>query len=252
MKKLAFFLLLIINGISFAQTTPVKDTRPNMLIITCHPDDWELSMAGTAYLLKDRYHIHIIILSDGELGNTWNTTGKPDPVLGAKRVDDANKTAEKIGATNYFFKMKDSGVYADEEAVNKTITLMKSLDPSIIFIHWPIDKPDHVAASAIAMMALARTGLMYSREVYFFEVEELNHFTPEIFIDISGLWSVKRDLVHFHERYNDDRFEKMAEENAIKNGLLNHCKYAEGFIPLFPLSNLRSDRHTVCTLLDLK
>jgi LmbE family N-acetylglucosaminyl deacetylase len=248
MKKLILVCCLFVSLSAWCQE---RSSLRNILIITCHPDDWEIGMGGTAYLLKDKYQIHVIIASDGELGNTWNTTGLPDPEIGALRVTHSGKSAEKIHAINHFFKMPDGKVYAGEDAVNKTAAILKETDPEIIFIHWPVDKPDHAAASAMAMMALSKTGMFYNREVYFFEVDKLNHFTPEVFVDITPVWEIKREIVGFHERYNDDRFRKMAEESDIYNGRTNHCKYAEGFIPLTPFSNLKFTNKTRSSLMDL-
>ncbi len=228
-----------------------SDTLKNMLIITCHPDDWEIGMGGTAYLLKDKYHIHIIITSDGELGNTWNTTGKPDPELAAHRVEDSMKSEKIINATSHFFKLRDGDVYADEDAVDRTIKLLKDINPSIIFLHWPIDKADHAAASAMAIMALAKAGMINNREVYFFEVGKLNHFTPDIYVDISSVWDNKMEVVQFHERYNDDRFQKMTEESGIYHGRSNHCKYAEGFKTFYPITNVRWNKRIEISLLNL-
>ena len=251
MKRIYPFLLVIITYSGYAYCNQENDTLRNILIITCHPDDWELSMAGTAYLLKDKFQIHVIILSDGELGNTWNTTGKPDPDIAKLRVEHSNKSAEKIHAINHFFKMKDGGVHADENAVNSTAKLLEDIDPEIVFLHWPIDKPDHVAASAMALMALSRTGMKWDREIYFFEVGLLDHFTPEIYVDITSIWDIKKELVHIHERFGDDRFKEMAERSAVHHGRTNACQYAEGFIPLFPLSNIKFWDKIDCTLLDL-
>ena len=63
MKRVIF--ILFINYAGYAINNTAGDTIRNILIITAHPDDWEISMAGTAYLLKDKYHIHVIIDSDG-------------------------------------------------------------------------------------------------------------------------------------------------------------------------------------------
>jgi len=251
MKNLFLLLIIIASSSLYAQDSQRSDSTGNILIITCHPDDWELGMAGTAYLLRDKFRIHVIIASDGELGNTWNTTGKPDPEIGALRVGHSGKSAEKIHAINHFFKMADGSVYADKDAVNITVELLKEIDPAIIFLHWPIDKPDHAAASAMAMMALAKTGMMYSREIYFFEVGKLDYFTPEIYVDITPVWDIKKELVQIHERFNDDRFQKMAEESAVYHGLSNHCKYAEGFIPFFPFSNVKFNNKIGCSLMGL-
>jgi LmbE family N-acetylglucosaminyl deacetylase len=252
-KTVGILLGVLLTGqfLAMAQDSPKSDIRRNLLIMTCHPDDWELGMAGTAYLLKDKYQIHVAIASDGELGNTWNTTGKPDPEMGALRAKHAAKSAEKIQAINHFLKMRDGGVYADENAVNRMVGLLKEIDPAIIFLHWPIDKPDHAAASAMSMMALAKTGMMYNKEIYFFAVGELEHFTPEIYVDITPIWNIKMELVRIHERFNDDRFQKMAEESAVCHGLSNHCKFAEGFIPLSAFSNVKFKNRIGCSLLGL-
>lgn len=230
-----------------AQGNPESDTLRNILIITCHPDDWELSMAGTAYLLKDKYQIHVIIASNGERGNSK----EPDNEIAALRVGHAEKSAKMINAQNHFLGIMDGEVFADEEAVDKVVQLLEDLDPAIIFLHWPIDKPDHVAASAMGLMALSKTKMMYNREVYFFEVGHVNHFDPEVYVDISPIWEIKMELVDIHERWNDDRYKKMAEKSAIYHGRTNRCKYAEGFKPLFPLSNVRFKNRINCSLMDL-
>jgi len=126
MKRLVLFLFMLASLSSFAQNNTESDTLKNMLIITCHPDDWELSMAGTAYLLKDKFNIHVIIASDGERGNSK----EPDPKIAALRVEHSTKSAERINAQNHFFKMMDGEVFADEEAVAKTVKLLEELDPA--------------------------------------------------------------------------------------------------------------------------
>jgi len=219
-----------------------------MLIITCHPDDWEIGMGGTAYLMKDRFQIHVIIASDGELGNTWNTTGLPDSELAETRQGHSKATAEKIGAINYFLHLPDGGVHADEQAVNQVVELLEEIDPQIIFLHWPLDKPDHAAAGTMALMALSRTGMHYSREAYFFEVGHCDHFAPEVYVDISDVGEVKRNLVHIHERFGDDRLVQMAEKNARHQGYANRCTYAEGFMSLIPFSHPGSTQEHGCAL----
>jgi len=251
MKKIFFICILFISYQGFALNCPGNDSLRNILIIACHPDDWEIGMAGTAYLLKDKFNIHIIVASDGERGNTWNTTWEPEPEVAALRAGHANKSAEKINATNHFFKLPDGEIYADEEAVNKTVKLLEEIDPALVFLHWPIDKPDHAAASAMAMMALTKTRMIFDREIYFFEVGLINHFTPEIYVDITSVWNIKEELVHIHERFDDGRFVRLAEQSASHHGRTNRCRYAEGFIPFFPFSNIRYRNRIGCSLIDL-
>jgi hypothetical protein len=100
-------------------------------------------------------------------------------------------------------------------------------------------------------MALSKAGMERDREVYFFEVGHLNHFTPEIYVDITSVWDIKMDLVHIHERFGDDRFKEMANKSALHHGRNNSCIYAEGFKPLFPLSNSKFRNGIGCSLLGL-
>ena len=247
MKSLFLFLVVFLIYPLQAQDSTKNDSLRNMLIITCHPDDWELSMAGTAYLLKDKYNIHVIIASDGARGNSK----EPDPEIAALRVEHAEKSAKMINAQNHFFRMIDGEIYANEEAVKRTVELLEELDPALIFLHWPIDKPDHAAASAMAMMALSKTGMMYNREIYFFEVGLLNHFASDVYVDITSVWDKKKELVAIHERFNDDRYVRMTERSAVHHGQTNKCNYAEAFVPYFPLSNTRYKNRIGCSLLDL-
>jgi hypothetical protein len=83
------------------------------------------------------------------------------------------------------------------------------------------------------------------------EVGKLDYFTPSVYVDITPVWETKQDLVKIHEHFEDDRFRKMAEESALHHGLSNHCRYAEGFIPLFPFSNVRFKSRIGCSLMGL-
>jgi len=132
MKNAFLFLFILLICPVQAQDSLERDSLRNMLIITCHPDDWELSMAGTAYMLKDKYNIHVIIASDGERGNSK----EPDPEIAALRVGHSMHSAEKIHAQNHFFKMMDGEIYADEDAVSKTVKLLEDLDPELILNHF--------------------------------------------------------------------------------------------------------------------
>ena len=251
MKKILFILILFVPCALYARNYQEGDTIRNILIITAHPDDWELSMGGTAYLLKDRYHIHVIVASDGELGRTWKTTREPEPEMAVMRIGHSEKTAAMIHATNHFFHLPDGNMQAEMDAVERTISLLNELDPAIIFLHWPIDKSDHVAISAMALMALSRTGMMYDREVYFFEVGNLPHFMPEIYVDITSVWNVKKEMAQIHERNNDGTIFKIAEDRSLYHGETNHCGYAEGFIPYFPFTSSRNNKKTGCSLFGL-
>lgn len=244
------FLLVLMICPGYAQDRTEGDTLRNILIITAHPDDMEIGMGGTAYLLKDKYHIHIAIASRGERG----LSREPDPNTAALRTKHAELSAEILKAKVHFLGKIDGEIYADKDAVDKVVKLLKEIDPAIVFLLWPIDKPDHTAASSMALMALSKTGMMHDREIYFFEVgrgSTTNQFDPDVYVDITPVCQEKAKLVNIHELHNDGSLGKMAETCAENHGQMNRCRYAEAFKPLYPFSNNRWNKRIRCTLMDL-
>lgn len=69
MKRLVFILILFINFTGYAANDPENDTVRNILFITGHPDDWEIGMAGTAFLLKDSSRFSHCPMSDSGTGS---------------------------------------------------------------------------------------------------------------------------------------------------------------------------------------
>lgn len=244
------FVFVLMMRPGYAQDKAQGDKLRNILIITAHPDDVEIGMGGTAYLLKDKYQIHIAIASRGERG----LGSGPDANTAALRTKHAEHSAEILKAKVHFLEKMDGEIYADKDAVEKSVTLLKELDPAIVFLHWPIDKPDHTAASSMALMALSKTGMMHDREIYLFEVgraSTTNGFDAAVYVDITAVWQQKTDLVAIHELHNDGTLGKMAETSAQEHGRMNRCQYAEAFKPLYPFSNNRWNKRIRCTLMDL-
>lgn len=244
------FLVVLMVCPAYAQDKPQGNKLRNILIVTAHPDDVEIGMGGTAYLLKDKYHIHIAIASRGERG----LSSEPDPNTAALRTKHAEQTAEILNAKVHFLGQIDGEIYADKEAVDKVAGLLRELDPAIVFLLWPIDKPDHAAASSMTLMALSRTGMMHDREIYFFEVGRggtTNQFDPDVYVDITEVWQEKVELVRIHELREGGRLVKMAETCDKSHGRINRCEYAEVFKSLYPFTNNRWNKRIRCTLMDL-
>jgi LmbE family N-acetylglucosaminyl deacetylase len=79
-------------------------------------------------------------------------------------------------------------------------------------------------------------------------------FTPQIFVNTTSVWDIKQKLIRCHKCQNpDDVLVKEAYETDKAYGALNRTKYAEGFIPEYPLSGGRWDTNKKirCSLLDL-
>jgi N-acetylglucosamine malate deacetylase 1 len=250
MKKI--WLLLFLFCTSFAWSQEVKhDTLRNIVIITAHPDDWEMAMGGTAYLLKDKYHIHVVLVSKGERG----LSAEPSETTANLRVSQSVEGCKRINGQLHFLGKMDGEIYADKPGVDSLVSLLKKLNPVMIFTHWPLDKPDHSAVAEMVIKALYNTSLVYDHEVYFFGVQQpsLQHFDPEIYVNITSVVETKKELIRLHSLHPDDEDRLVNATIDLDRwyGLAARCDYAEAFRTFYPPISNRWDKKVRFTLLDL-
>jgi bacillithiol biosynthesis deacetylase BshB1 len=125
----------------------------DILAIGAHPDDVELSCAGT--LMK---HIHlgktvgILDLTEGELGSRGTVE---------LRRNEAAEAARIIGAlVRDNLKMADGFFRNDSEHQLKIIQKIRAYQPDIILCNAPADRhPDHGRASTLVSEACFYSGL---------------------------------------------------------------------------------------------
>ena len=77
------------------KTNVEEDSKPNVIIVTAHPDDRECAMGGTAYLMKDKYNIHIAIASKGERGLSEEPSEKTTEI----RAKEAQCASDMVNGT---------------------------------------------------------------------------------------------------------------------------------------------------------
>jgi LmbE family N-acetylglucosaminyl deacetylase len=227
------------------------DTLKNILIVMAHPDDWECCMGGTALLLKDRYHINVLIATKGERG----LSKAPSTETARIREKEAMNACEKVHASLYFLNKIDGDVYADKEGVDKIVNLLKKLDPVMVFTRWGIDVPDHAAVSNMTLKALWITGMIHDREIYFTEAQrggQSNQFEPNLYVNISSVIEQKEELIRCHISQNkEDNLLNIHMVQDKMNGLVGRCDYAEVFKTYYPPINSRWSKKMKYSLLDL-
>ncbi len=256
MKSLIHFIVIVGLGLSHlnicAQPNNLNSARPNVLLVTAHPDDSEGIAGGTLLLLRDSFQINIVIASRGERGLS------PEPRQETARIREieARNAASYLNANLFFLGQTDGDVYADKYAVDSLVKIINMLDPKIVITMWPIDVPDHLAAHNMTIKALWQTGQIHEREVYFAQAghgTQTNQFDPDFFVNISHVVEEKAKLLRFHECQNEDDRIVNAMINANRYwGLMARCDYAEAFKVYYPLTNSRWKRPTDYTLLRLK
>jgi N-acetylglucosamine malate deacetylase 1 len=119
------------------------ETRLDVLAIFSHPDDAELTMAGTLIKLKALGHrTGVLDMSRGELG----TRGTPE--IRAKESLDAARVMGLDARLN--LEQPDGHIALTDESRQALVRVLRKHQPRVLFTsHWDDPHPDHAATSAI-------------------------------------------------------------------------------------------------------
>ncbi|MGV3610056.1 MAG: bacillithiol biosynthesis deacetylase BshB1 [Fluviicola sp.] len=173
----------------------------DVLAIGAHPDDVELSAAGT--LLKHRamgYTIGIIDLTQGELGSR-----------GSKEIrkEEAEAAAKILGLTDRVnLKMADGFFEHSEENLRLLIEQIRRFKPSIVLLNAVSDRhPDHGKGSKLASEACFLAGLRRIETTWNGEPQEAHrpqfvyhyiqdrYLKPDFVIDVTDFVEQKFDSI---------------------------------------------------------
>jgi LmbE family N-acetylglucosaminyl deacetylase len=201
----------------------------NVVCVGAHPDDPETGCGGTlARLAAEGHHVAIVYLTRGEAG----IKGGEVKSTARLRSAEALKGATVLGAQAYFADQIDGQTTMEKEAVQAFTNLLASLEPDVVFTHWPLDTHrDHRNAAQLTYEAWESLGESFLLAYY--EVMtgvQTHHFEPNCFVDISSTSEQKRAAVYAHVCQNPDRFypyhAKMERERASEARL----ERAEAFV----------------------
>ncbi len=234
--------------------------RPNVLIVTAHPDDWEGIAGGTVIQLSQTHNIHVAIASRGERGikqspeQSWAEV-TPSPETARIRTAEATASAKTIGATLYFLGSVDGEVFADENRIDSVANLMRRLDPVMVITMWGVDVPDHAAAGHMAIRAGWQTGLIHTRDFYFGEAQhggQTQQFDANFYVNIDSFAEAKLALLKLHDSQNvDNELVESIGAGSRYYGQLAKVNYAEPFRTYYPTVDERFGRTGIPQLLRL-
>lgn len=200
---------------------------PSVLFVVAHPDDLAYGMGGMASLLREEVDLHLVCATKGERGCPGHDLNE----IGTIREQEQKAACERLGASLDFLGRIDRELYADMETCRLVADAIQTTAPVALFTIWPIDHhPDHSAISEITRKAVFMT--QSPIEVVYAEEGENQtaHFTPEIYVDISGVMEEKLALVRCHACQNrDDVMAKECLGKAARRGKEAGCDYAEGY-----------------------
>ena len=174
------------------------------LFVGAHPDDVELSCAGTAAkLVQSGKRVAMADLTRGELGTRGNEQ---------IRSKEAQRAAEILGVIERRnLGIPDGNIGMDRKNLLKVITLIREFRPRLLFIpHFHERHPDHVHTHQICREAWFYAGLRKIRTVLHGKVQEpfrpdsyftfmqKYEFEPSFIVDISGFFELRMDAIRAH------------------------------------------------------
>lgn len=173
----------------------------DILAFGVHPDDIELSCAGTLLIeMKRGNKVGIIDLTRGELG----TRGTAET-----RDQEASESAKILGVEiRENLQMADGFFVNDQAHQLKIIEVLRKYQPEIILCNAPDDRhPDHGRAAKLVEVAAFLSGLRKIettfegqsqapwRPKYVFNYIQDNYFQPDFVVDISSVIDQKTEAI---------------------------------------------------------
>jgi len=218
------------NDLCRGALSGAKTCKEALVFLNAHPDDTD-GFAGTLCLLRERYDIHIVDLTRGELG--LGRKGLLDGTTAKRRTREEMKAQAFLGTKLHFLSEVDGSATAGRTAADDLAKLLLQIRPRAVFTHWPIDNhADHAQCSALLANALRLSGLRPER--YFFEewMNQTRNMVPTYYVDVTKTFPDKLKALSFYACQNEnDSLLKMTTKRAKWRGRqrVPAVDYAEPF-----------------------
>lgn len=215
----------------------------DILAFGAHPDDVEISCAGTILKhIDEGYKCGIIDLTQGELGTRGNAE---------LRMQEAERAKEILGlSARENLELADGFFLNDEEHQYPIIKMIRKYQPEIVLANSIRDRhPDHGKAAKLVADACFLAGLIKietgqeawrPKAVYHYIQDEYIH--PDFTVDVTPYFEKKMESIRAYSSqfYQPDSdlpetpisgkgFLDLIEAKAINFGRPTGVKYAEGF-----------------------
>jgi bacillithiol biosynthesis deacetylase BshB1 len=226
----------------------IKDLKLDILAIAAHPDDVELSCAGTLAKEASRgKKTGILDLTRGELGTRGSATIRDTEAARAAQILKLSMR-ENLGFKDGFFTN-------DESHQLKIIKIIRKYRPEIVLCNAVQDRhPDHAKGSDLASVSCFLAGLRKIettldgavqeawRPKFVYHYIQWQDLEPDVVVDITGFMDVKLEAVaayssQFHDPTSDEPMTPISSTNffdsikyrAANLGRIVSVEYGEGF-----------------------
>lgn len=218
------------------------------LVIMAHPDDAELSCAGTIInQIRDGKKVGIADLTQGEMG----TRGTPEI-----RLQEASDSAKIMGVSvRENLELPDVYFQNNEECQRKVIQIIRKYQPDLVIANAVKDRhPDHGKGAELVKTAAFMSGLRMIETAHegewqkawrpkaVYHAIQSNYLVPDIVVDVSEAWELKLEAIRaFKSQFFDPNskepetyisspeFLKMIEARGKEYGHSIKVPYGEGF-----------------------
>ena len=217
----------------------------NILAIGCHPDDIEISCAGTlAKCVKRGDKVIVCHVSNGNLGHVII----PPDELAVMRKQEAKNAGALAGIEVICADFGDLDIYDNnKEARDKVVDVIKEVNPDFIITHDPNDyMPDHNAVSRLVFDAsftatlpnyhTAVEGAAKMVPIYYMDTLCGVNFNPTEYVDVTPYIDKKLEMLECHESqivwmrdHDHIDFPDMVRTCCRYRGFQCGADYAEGF-----------------------
>jgi len=219
-----------------------------VLAIAAHPDDVELTCAGTLVMMKARgRRFGIVDLTRGEMG----TRGTVE-----SRRREAERAAEILGAEfRETLDFGDGSIAGTREQELTLVDLIRRERPRLVLTSYPDDRhPDHARAGRLAADAAFYAGLRKietshpahrPQQTIYFSTTYLHE--PDFVVDVTGAMEKRRAAIRafvtqFHDPQSQDPQTMLSQENFLDQieararhfGFLIGVEFGEGFVSKRP------------------
>ena len=177
------------------------ETQLDVLAVFSHPDDAELTMAGTLLKLKSLgYRTGVLDMTRGEMG----TRGTPE--IRAKESLDAAGILGLDARLN--LEQPDGHIALDDESRTAMVRILRQCRPRVVFTsHWDDPHPDHaVTARVVREAARLATMRRYDEAASLDEIKmpAIAHavysrlIVPSFIVDVSEFAEGKMKAIRAH------------------------------------------------------
>jgi bacillithiol biosynthesis deacetylase BshB1 len=200
------------------------DMELDALAVFSHPDDAELTVAGTLLKLKSLgYRTGVLDMTRGEMGTRGTSEGR---ALEAKRAAEILKLDVRLN-----LEQPDGHVWLSEDSRRAMVRVIRTYKPKLIFTsHWDDPHPDHSHTSQIVREAARLASMRRYDEDSGLEavsVPALAHavysrlIAPSFVVDVSDfveekMNSIRAHASQFYREGTDEPETRISDKNFLQ------------------------------------